>query len=1047
MFPSLFDNANLWFTLTDPFADPTSRTWLGALAIGAVVGLIIWRRTTDHSLWQAPLVFGAWLRTRAWSKSGRLDISLLLFRQILAFFGLAIPAIAIATWFAQRGVILADRTLGTPPSELWLPDIAVVALYTLTLFVVQDASRFVLHALMHRVPTLWQFHQVHHSAEVLTPLTFHRIHPVESALYAVRGIIATTVVAAPAYWLFREHAVVWTLFGVHGLGLLLNAVAGNLRHSEIWWSFGPTIERWLISPAQHQLHHGDESSEHPQNLGTWLSIWDRLYGSLRLAGPTPPPRFGLKETERNHAHTLTSALVGPFLGAIRYRPMRLTALLSAIGLSLLGSTRAKATEAEEAERAEESDDFEVIVEVEGELPRVAGSAHVVTEKELERFEMDDVGRVLATVPGVYIRDEDGQGLRPNIGIRGASSQRSAKITLLEDGIPFAPAPYAAPAAYFFPLLTRMTAMEVVKGPAAIQHGPNTVGGTVNLKTRSVPRDGLDAAIDTSIGNYTSGKAHAWLGGGDQRGGWLIEGVHLGTRGFWNPDVTTPVGTRRSEVMAKGRINTTNSGDSIQLKLTASQEDSRATYLGLHGDDFAADPLRRYGATSEARLTSNRLGATLGYQGQMGEDRSFRVSAYGHRLTRSWRKFNGFAGATDPHAILTSPDSGRNASWLALLRGLSDSLTEDERAVIGTNERVFTSGGLLGTLRSSWRASDDSLIDSARGEFGIRLHYDHVQRFHTEEQFDLVAGTLVDRGQPVATTRDDVSTAAALSAHTAWGIRTGSLSWEPGFRLETVHTAVDGKPDGAWRIHPLPGFGARWQPTDSIALFAGVYRGLSPVAPGQAPETRAETAWNSEAGLRALIGPGSIELTGFLSDYANLTGECSFASGCTDDAVGDQFSAGAVQVGGVEFAGKLEAPLGRGWSAPVGVNVTWTESRFRDSFQSSFPLFGSVEAGDYLPYVPRAQGAAQLGLSHPRGGLFGSVEWASAQLDAAGPTTEAQLPGRTLVHLSAQAHLHEQITLYGTVQNALNSQVQASLRPYGARPVGPRLLTLGVKGRR
>src|SRR5207253_11507925 len=118
--------------------------------------------------------------------------------------------------------------------------------------------------------------------------------------------------------------------------------------------------------------------------------------------------------------------------------------------------------------------------------RTAGSAHVITEKRLEVFRYDDPTAILAQVPGIYSRGEDGMGLRPNIGLRGVNPDRSKKVTLLEDGILFGPAPYSAPAAYFFPLMTRMQSVRILKGPAAIQHGPQTVGGSLELITRDIP---------------------------------------------------------------------------------------------------------------------------------------------------------------------------------------------------------------------------------------------------------------------------------------------------------------------------------------------------------------------------------------------------------------------------------------------------------------------------------------------------------------------------------------------------------------------------------
>ena len=94
--------------------------------------------------------------------------------------------------------------------------------------------------------------------------------------------------------------------------------------------------------------------------------------------------------------------------------------------------------------------------------------------------------VTKSVSGVYARGEDGFGLRPNIGIRGVNPDRSKKITLMEDGLLFAPAPYAAPAAYYFPLITRMELVRVIKGPGAVSFGPQTIGGAIDLVTRSIP---------------------------------------------------------------------------------------------------------------------------------------------------------------------------------------------------------------------------------------------------------------------------------------------------------------------------------------------------------------------------------------------------------------------------------------------------------------------------------------------------------------------------------------------------------------------------------
>ena len=145
--------------------------------------------------------------------------------------------------------------------------------------------------------------------------------------------------------------------------------------------------------------------------------------------------------------------------------------------------------------------------------QTAGSAHVLKSEELERFDHDDAHQVLKQVPGVYSRGEDGFGLRPNIGIRGVNPDRSKKITLMEDGVLFGPAPYSAPAAYYFPLITRMESVRVIKGPGRSSFGPQTVGGAVDLVTRRDPlaaggRRSTSAPGSTATARRTATSARA-----------------------------------------------------------------------------------------------------------------------------------------------------------------------------------------------------------------------------------------------------------------------------------------------------------------------------------------------------------------------------------------------------------------------------------------------------------------------------------------------------------------------------------------------------------
>jgi sterol desaturase/sphingolipid hydroxylase (fatty acid hydroxylase superfamily) len=293
--------------IADPFLSVTSRTflpfWLGSAALLLVLAV----------LGRAPTGVGRTLRAFR-HPSTHLDVQLLVARQLLRAFGW-LPSLVGAFAIATLVVQLLD---GLYRPALVVPAWLAMTVFTAVLFVAWDASRFLLHLAMHRVPALWAFHQVHHSAEELTPLTFHRLHPVESLLYQLRGAVVTGGVTGLAFWLVRGEAVAWEVFGVGAVGLALNSVFGNLRHSHVWVSFG-RWERWFVSPAQHQLHHALDNDH--VNLGTWLAVWDRMLGTWEPAR-SAPAQYGLHEP--NHGHDLWSAWTGPFAELLGWRRRRPT---------------------------------------------------------------------------------------------------------------------------------------------------------------------------------------------------------------------------------------------------------------------------------------------------------------------------------------------------------------------------------------------------------------------------------------------------------------------------------------------------------------------------------------------------------------------------------------------------------------------------------------------------------------------------------------------------------------------------------------------------
>jgi Fe(3+) dicitrate transport protein len=1044
----MFPTSPLVHELLGPFLDPGSRTfWPGLVAAAGIAAVLAaWSARSDpraalRSAWRAAFPVRLLLH-----RSSRLDVQLLLARQLLAALGL-LPVVASAWWIAVRVVGALDATVGAPPppSAGWMVPSAIFAV---TLFLGWDLSRYVLHRLMHELPLLWAFHQVHHSAEVLTPLTFHRVHPVESALYALRGALVTGAVTGVFFWMFRGAASDLTLLGVNALGLVGNVVMGNLRHSHVWLRFPAAVERWLLSPAQHQLHHADDPAFYGRNYGTWIALWDRLGGTLAVAPAAPPTRFGVRD--RNHGDHLLSAWFGPFLGIGR-RWLPAAAAIGAVVAA--GEARAEPdAAAPPTDTATPTDpSFDVIVVGEGGVPRVVGSAHVVGEAELQRFKRTDIHEALAAVPGVYVRTEDGFGLRPNIGLRGANSDRSAKITLLEDGVLLGPAPYAAPAAYYFPMTARLAGIEVFKGPASTQHGPHTVGGAINVRTRDVPTDGPAGVVDFGVGERTTSRLHAWAGVGDERRGILLEGALLDTAGFKELDTGGPTGFTRGDLMLKGRIATDPdlaTRHALELKLGLGAEDSDETYLGLSADDFAATPNRRYAASGLDRMVWRRTQAELAWTAALGPDVDLRVVAYHHHLDRTWRRLNRFAGGPDLHGLLLGPAAGQSAVYLDILRGREDAVTDEQLLLLTDNDRRFHSGGVQAVAR--WRTSRGG-VDSQL-EIGARVHGDLVDRLHTETAWRMTAGELIAADRPDVVTTDTRATVLAIAAHVHETLSWRRITLVPGVRIEAVRGRLqpngEARTEAVTRVVPLPGLGALGRIGRTGSVFVGVHRGFSPVAPGQPVEVKPESSWNAELGARVGRADGPrAEIVAFFNDYANLTGQCTFSGGCTGDDVDRQFNGGRATIAGVEAVLGDTRPLGPDLALRSEATFTWTDARFRTGFVSGFPQFGAVEPGFALPYVPRWLGSAALTLEHRRLTVATRAVGRGALLDVAGrfradPATD--VPALFTVEASAQARLTEVVTLWSTASNLTNAQPIASWRPFGARPHAPRLVMIGVR---
>jgi len=339
----------------------------------------------------------------------------------------------------------------------------------------------------------------------------------------------------------------------------------------------------------------------------------------------------------------------------------------------------------------------------------------------------------------------------------------------------------------------------------------------------------------------------------------------------------------------------------------------------------------------------------------------------------------------------------------------------------------------------------------RLELGIRLHHDQIDRRHSEDAFLMTGGNLVPAGQATLVTAANVERSYALAMHLIDAVTWGELTVTPGVRVELIRTEVDdelaGTQGGGLVQAVMPGAGVYYGITKSLGALAGVYRGFSPPPPSSADSAKPEYSVNYEGGLRYTDGPARFELIGFFNDYSNITEICSYASGCSEAELDKQYDGGEAHIYGLEAFAGHDVRLPAGLTLPLFASYTFTRGTFQSSFESAAPDWGNVQAGDELPYIPRHQLNASVGLDHERAGGYVGVSYVAAMREQAGsdPIDQAVATDEQfIVDIGARLKIIDGLSLYGNVRNLFDQAYIVSRRPFGARPNAPRWVQAGVK---
>ena len=669
--------------------------------------------------------------------------------------------------------------------------------------------------------------------------------------------------------------------------------------------------------------------------------------------------------------------------------------------------------------------------------RVAGSGAVLNQMQLDLADHTDLHQIVASVPGVYVRQEDGYGLRPNIGIRGATTDRSQKITMMEDGILIGPAPYSAPAAYYVPNAARIHAVEILKGPASIKYGPHTVGGAINFVTAPVPETNT-RVLDLSIGSDGYLKTQAEIGQRlNERMGILVDLMDYRSDGFKELDNGGGTGFKRNDFNIKFRWQPTSSIPSVlTMKVGFAAEDSDETYLGLADADFEANPDQRYAASERDGFESEHLQLHLNYAVKPNENNDLNVKAYHNRFTRAWTKFDGFLSGTAPQNILQRTNLYQRQ--FNILKGLINSRSVDSEIVdVTNNDRDFASTGLQLSSKTQHRlfGIEQNLALSAR------VHRDQVERNHKQRGYLMAEGRLVFDGvsRVAKTNNEGETTAVSLSVENDFS--TGPFTVSPGIRFEQISGEVENFLTSTLtsndQTEVMPGISVLYEATERVNVFAGVHKGFSPAGPG-ADGREPEKSTNYELGFRFNNENLGFESVAFYSDYSNLLGRCRVSDyGCT---VGEEFSGGAVEILGAELSVNMTTPAGELGSLSTSFTYTYTDSSFEESFLSTFSQFGIVKAGDELPYLPKH--IAALGLAFTAGPLEGTVDFKYQSEMREEPGQDRISDGlfaesTSTIDVGLRYQFSEAITTQLLVRNAADERSVVAHRPFGARPNLPR----------
>lgn len=202
-------------------------------------------------------------------------------------------------------------------SAITLTENQTLVIYSLSVVIIYDFVFYLVHLAFHKIPFMWEFHKIHHSATTLNPITQYRLHPVELFVNNVSYMLVSSIMMGVMDYFYHGSISQLVYAEVNIFAMLFLFWGANLRHSHVKLGYFNRLEKWIMSPFQHQIHHSNNPAHFDKNFGSKLSFWDRLFGTLVRSNEITKLRFGLGTKESQKYMSLFNVLLVPFTSILK----------------------------------------------------------------------------------------------------------------------------------------------------------------------------------------------------------------------------------------------------------------------------------------------------------------------------------------------------------------------------------------------------------------------------------------------------------------------------------------------------------------------------------------------------------------------------------------------------------------------------------------------------------------------------------------------------------------------------------------------------------